>query len=183
MFVGLFSLGILLLSKVATFQDLSHVLFGNILGVSRGDVWAMVAVVVIVLLSVVLFYKELLVTSFDPSHAVAIGLNPNAIRYGLLAAVAVTTVIAVQTVGVVLVLALLITPAAAASLLSRRLSKIMVLSVVFGVVSTVVGFYGSYYLDVASGPAVVLTLTIVFVFAWAFGRVVGRAAVREPTPR
>ncbi len=179
MFVGLFAFGILLLSKVATFQDLSHVLFGNILGVSRTDVWAIVAVVAVVLAAVALFYKELLVTSFDPTHAVAIGLAPGLLRYGLLTMIALTTVVGVQTVGVVLVLALLVTPAAAASLLSRRMSRIMTLSTVFAVVSTLVGFYGSYYLDVASGPAIVLALTVFFVVAWAVGRAAGAHRTRK----
>jgi ABC-type Mn2+/Zn2+ transport system permease subunit len=179
MFVGLFAFGILLLSKVATFQDLSHVLFGNILGVSRTDVWAIVAVVAVVLAAVALFYKELLVTSFDPTHAVAIGLAPGLLRYGLLTMIALTTVVGVQTVGVVLVLALLVTPAAAASLLSRRMSRIMILSTVFAVVSTLVGFYGSYYLDVASGPAIVLALTVFFVVAWAVGRAAGVHRTRK----
>ncbi|MFW5683906.1 MAG: metal ABC transporter permease [Spirochaetota bacterium] len=167
MFAGLFALGILLLSEIATFQDLSHVLFGNILGVTRSDLVAMLVVVFVVVSLVGLFYKELLVTSFDPSHAVAIGLSPELIRYGLLGALALTTVVAVQTVGVVLVLALLVTPAAAASLVSRRLGRIIALSIVFAVVSTLVGFYASYYLDLSSGPAIVLALTLLFVGAWA----------------
>lgn len=166
MFAGLFALGILLLSEVATFQDLSHVLFGNILGVSTADLLAMIVVVSLVVAAVGLFYKELLVTSFDPAHAVAIGLSPESIRYGLLGAVAVTTVVAVQTVGVVLVLALLVTPAAAASVLSRRMSTIMMLSVAFAVFATIVGFYASYYLDLSSGPAIVLALTLIFVLSW-----------------
>lgn len=166
MFAGLFALGILLLSEIATFQDLSHVLFGNILGVSSTDLVGMFIVVIVVITTIALFYKELLVTSFDPAHAVAIGLSPELIRYGLLGALALTTVVAVQTVGVVLVLALLVTPAAAASMVSRRLGRIMGLSIAFALVSTLVGFYASYYLDLASGPAIVLALTFLFVVAW-----------------
>ncbi|MFW5783580.1 MAG: metal ABC transporter permease, partial [Spirochaetota bacterium] len=171
MFAGLFALGILLLSSVASYQDLSHVLFGNILGVGGSDLTAMAVVVAVVIGSVALFSKELLVTSFDPAHAVAIGLSPNAIRYGLLGAVALTTVVAAQTVGVVLVLALLITPAAAASLVSRRMRTIVTLSLAFSVTATVVGFYGSYYLDLPSGPAIVLVLTILFLGSWGVSRV------------
>jgi ABC-type Mn2+/Zn2+ transport system permease subunit len=174
MFAGLFALGILLLSKVAAFQDLSHILFGNILGVNRTDLIIMAVISTAVILLVALFYKELLVTSFDPSHAVAIGLSPELIRYGLLAAIALTTVVAVQTVGVVLVLALLITPAAAASLLSKQLRTIIPLSISFSIASTFVGFYSSYYLDLSSGPAIVLTLSIIFAFSWLFGTVRNR---------
>lgn len=174
MFAGLFAFGILLLSKIATFQDLSHVLFGNILGVSPEDMRAMAIVVAVVLLFVVAFYKELLVTSFDPTHSVAIGLSPQVMRYALLAALALTTVVAVQTVGVVLVLALLVTPAAAASLISRRLRRIMWISIANAVGSTVIGFYASYYLDLASGPSIVMALTIVFIISWLVAQVAGK---------
>jgi ABC-type Mn2+/Zn2+ transport system permease subunit len=175
-FSGLFALGVLLLTRVATFQDLHQVLFGNILGVDSGDLIAMAVVVSVVIGAVVLFYKELLVTTFDASHAVAIGLSPQLVRYGLLGAVALTTVVAVQSVGVVLVLALLVTPGAAASLLSRRLNRIMVLAMLFSVLATVIGFYASYYLDLAAGPAIVLALTGLFLVSWLTARIGRRAA-------
>jgi len=170
MFAGFFALGILLLSKIASYQDLNHVLFGNILGVSRGDLAMMSVVVFLVFGFVVLFYKELLVTSFDPAHSVAIGLSPEVMRYGLLGAIALTTVVGAQTVGVVMIVALLVTPAAAASLLSRRLGRIVALSVAFSVTATVAGFYASYYLDFASGPSIVLALTFIFVISWVVSR-------------
>ena len=133
---------------------------------SRADLITMLIVVAVVLAMVALFFKELLVTSFDPAHSVAIGLSPGLVRYGLLAAMALTTVVAVQTVGVVLVLALLVTPAAAASLVTQRLGRIIALSLLFAVLSTLIGFYASYYVDLSSGPAIVLALTLVFVLAW-----------------
>lgn len=174
MFAGLFALGVLLLSKVATFQDLNHILFGNILGVQQADLIIMTIVACAVFAAVIIFFKELMVTSFDPSHAVAIGLSPDLIRYGLLGALALTTVIAVQTVGVVLVIALLVTPAATASLLCRRMRSIIIVSILLSVISTIVGFYASYYLDVASGPAIVLSLTIFFIIVWTSERIKDR---------
>lgn len=168
-FAGFFALGILLLSRMVSFQDLSHILFGNILGVSVGDLLGMGAVVALVLLGLALGFKELMVTSFDPAHAVAIGLSPELMRYGLLLLLALTTVVAIQTVGVILVLALLVTPGAAASMLSRRMGVIMALSVAFSALSTVVGFYASYYGDVSSGSAIVLSLTLIFILAWTVG--------------
>ena len=168
-FAGFFALGILLLSRMVSFQDLSHILFGNILGVSVGDLLGMGAVVALVLLGLALGFKELMVTSFDPAHAVAIGLSPELMRYGLLLLLALTTVVAIQTVGVILVLALLVTPGAAASMLSRRMGVIMALSVAFSALSTVVGFYASYYGDVSSGSAIVLSLTLIFILAWIGG--------------
>ncbi len=166
MFTGFFALGILLLSKVTTYQDLTHILFGDILGVSRFDLLAMLAVVVVVLLVVALFYKELLVSSFDPGHAVAIGLSPELVRYGLLLVIALTVVAAIQTVGVVLVLALLVTPGAAASLLARRLPVIMALGALFAVIAAFAGLYASYYANVASGASIVLTLTAIFMIVF-----------------
>jgi len=171
MFSGFFALGILLLSRVASYQDLTHILFGDILGVSRGDLWAMLAVVLVVLLLVVGFYKELLTTSFDPSHAVAIGLSPSMVRYGLLLLIALTVVAAIQTVGVVLVLALLVTPAAAASLLVKELPRIMALGVLFALLASLAGLYASFYANVASGAAIVLTLTLFFVVAFLLSAV------------
>ncbi|QEN07862.1 metal ABC transporter permease [Oceanispirochaeta crateris] len=161
-FAGAFALGILLMSKVASFKDLSHILFGNILGVSTFDVILISTVGILVVLGISLFYKELLVTSFDPTHAQAIGLSPQLIHFGLLFLVAATTVLATQTVGVVLVMALLVTPAASASLLVKKLSKIIVLSTCFSMLSILLGFYISYYNDLASGATIVLVLTLFF---------------------
>jgi ABC-type Mn2+/Zn2+ transport system permease subunit len=152
-----------------------------------------------VLAAVTAFYKELLVTSFDPGHSVAIGLSPEMVRYGLLLLLALTVVTAIQTVGVVLVLALLVTPAATASLLARRLTRIMALGALFAVLAAVVGLYASYYANVASGASIVLTLTgffaLTFVFApgrglaWRArgaarrrGRRPGRAHAARPQP-
>jgi ABC-type Mn2+/Zn2+ transport system permease subunit len=120
----------------------------------------------VVLLLVVGFYKELLTTSFDPSHAIAIGLSPSLVRYGLLLLIALTVVAAIQTVGVVLVLALLVTPAAAASLLVKELPRIMALGVVFALLASLAGLYASFYANVASGAAIVLTLSFFFVVAF-----------------
>lgn len=164
-FAGLFALGMLLMSRVASPQDLNHVLFGNILSVGVADLVAMGTVVVVVIAALTAFRKELVTTSFDPTHAVAISLSPALVRYGLLSAVALTTVVAVKTVGIVLVIALLVTPAAAASLLSKRLARVVQLSVLFTIIATLVGFYASYYADWSSGPAVVLVLTGCFVLA------------------
>jgi manganese/iron transport system permease protein len=168
MFSGFFALGILLLSRITSYQDLTHILFGDILGASHVDLWMMVGVVGVVLAAIIAFYKELLITSFDPAHSIAIGLSPQVTRYGLLLLLALTVVTAIQTVGVVLVLALLVTPAAAASMLTRRLPYVMALGALFAVLAAVVGLYASYYANVASGAAIVLALTGIFVLAFLF---------------
>jgi ABC-type Mn2+/Zn2+ transport system permease subunit len=168
MFSGLFALGILLLGWVKSSLDLTHLLFGNILGILPSDLWITAAMTAIVLLLTGLFFKELLVTSFDPGHAAVIGLSPGAVRYGLLMLLALTVVSGIQTVGVVLVAALLVTPAAAASLITRSLPRMMALAAVLSILATLVGLYSSFYLKVASGAAIVLTLTAFFLIAFLF---------------
>lgn len=170
-FAGFFALGILMLNRVATYSDLNHILFGNILGISSSDLIIMSVVVLIVISTTILAFKEIVTASFDPAHASAIGLSPELVRYLILGMLALTTVVALQTVGVVLVLALLVTPGAAASMLSRRLGTIISISVVMAVIATLVGFYASYYADVASGPAIVLALTVMFLLSTAIARI------------
>ncbi len=167
-FSGLFALGILLLSRVQSYRDLTHILFGNILGVTVPDLAIIAGVTVVVLIAVSLSYKELLVTSFDPGHAISIGLSPSAVRYGLLLLLALTVVTAIQAVGVVMVVALLVTPAATANLLTRRLRPIMGLAALFSAVAALIGLYASYYAGVASGATIVLALTGMFVLAFLF---------------
>lgn len=173
-FTGLFALGIIMLSRITSYKDLSHILLGNILGVSVSDVILMAGIMVAVILTVTFFYKELLVTSFDPGHSKVIGLSPEVIRYGLLFLVALTVVAGIQTVGVVLVLALLITPAAVASLLSKRLLVIVFISEAVAVFSSIAGFYASYYLNLASGASIVLVLSAIFAVVYVTQRIIGK---------
>jgi ABC-type Mn2+/Zn2+ transport system permease subunit len=173
-FTGLFALGIILLSRLTSYQDLTHILFGNILGVGRSDVFIMLIIAVIIGIAISLFYKELLATSFDPGHSTAIGLSPEIIRYGLLFLIALTVVAGIQSVGVVLVLALLVTPAAIASLLTKRLVTIIILSEAVAVFSSITGFYASFYLDIASGASIVLVLSILFAVVYVGNRIHAR---------
>ncbi|MBI9097490.1 MAG: metal ABC transporter permease [Spirochaetaceae bacterium] len=170
-FAGAFALGIMLINRVAGFKDLTHILFGNILGISGFDLILIISVAIIVIIIVIVFYKELLVTSFDATHALAIGLSPTLIHFGFLILVASTTVIATQTVGVVMVLALLVTPAATASLLVKQLPRIMALSMGISIVAIIVGFYSSYYFDVPSGATIVIVLTAFFVIAFFYSKI------------
>ena len=121
-----------------------------------------------------LFHKELELTSFDPTHAEVIGLSADRVRYGLLILLALTVVAGIQAVGVVLVAALLITPAAAASLVTNSIPRMMFIASTIAVLSGVAGLYASYYLDIASGPAIVLTCTFLFVVVWAVRAVLRR---------
>ncbi|NJN83144.1 MAG: metal ABC transporter permease [Caldilineaceae bacterium] len=169
-FTGMFALGILLMSTVRSFRDFTHILFGNILGVTPQHIGFIAGVAVIVLLVVALFYKELELSSVDPGYALAIGLPVNGLRYLLLCLLALTVVSAIQAVGVVLTSALLVTPAAAASLLTRRLIPMKAVAVLIAVGSGVAGLYVSYYASVSSGAAIVLVCTLVFVVVWLVRR-------------
>jgi manganese/iron transport system permease protein len=166
-FAGMFALGIALISTVRSYTvDLTHFLFGNVLGVSNGDLQLMVLFGGLIILSVLLFYKEFLVLSFDPTLASTLRLPARFFEYLLLALIAVAIVVSLQIVGVALMVAMLITPAATAFLLTRRLPTMMVLAAIIGSVSGVTGLYLSYYINVASGAAIVLTCTAFFGLAW-----------------
>jgi ABC-type Mn2+/Zn2+ transport system permease subunit len=168
MFTGMFALGILLISTVRSFRDLSHMLFGNILGVTRGDLIFIAIVAALVVIVLIVFHKELELTSFDPTHAEVIGLRADTLRTVLLVLLALAVVAGIQAVGVVLTSALLVTPAATAALLTNRLPRMMVLATVIAVGSGIIGLYASYYFEVSSGAAIVLSCTACFAIAWLF---------------
>ena len=169
LFVGAFAAGILIISRQTNFTpDLFSFVFGNVLGISWTDVWTTTITAAVILLLVVMFYKEILFVAYDPSMAAASGLPVAAAQYGLLALIGVTTVIGLQTVGIVLVVALLITPAATAQLLTRRLPPMMAVGAVVGALSSFIGLYIAYYADVSPSAAIVLTATGFFFLAFLF---------------
>ncbi len=168
-FAASFALGVALLSTAQSYSvDLTHILFGNVLGVSPLDLWITAGLGVVVLLTVMLLYKELLVVSFDPILAATLRLPSNFLEYLLLVLIALTVVVSIQTVGVALTMAMLVTPAATAYLLTRRLWHMMIVGAVIGAVSSVIGLYLSFYVNVASGAAMVLVSTAFFLLAFLF---------------
>lgn len=168
-FAAALSLGVALISTIQTYAvDLTHILFGNVLGVSAADLWFIGGLSMIVLASVRIFYKPLLLISFDPILAATLRWPTEILRNLLLVLLALTIVGSLQTVGVGLVAAMLVTPAATAYLLTRRLPSMMALAAFFGGLSSVIGLYASYYLNIASGAAVVLVATIFFFIAFIF---------------
>ena len=168
-FAACFALGVALLSTVQAYSvDLTHILFGNVLGVSTSDLWLTAGLGLVVLLIVILLYKELLVISFDPILAATLRLPLSALNYLLLILVALTIVVSLQTVGVALMIAMLVTPAATAYLLTRRLWHMMIVGAAIGAASSVAGLYLSFYINVASGAAVVLVCTAFFLVAFFF---------------
>lgn len=166
MFTFMFALGILLMSTARSFRDFTHILFGNVLGVTPGDLNLIGGVAIIVLGTLILLHKEFELTSFDPTHAEVIGLRADRLRYALLILLALTVVTAIQAVGVVLTSAMLITPAATASLLTNRLPRMMLIAVGVAILAGVIGLYASYSYNVASGAAIVLACTSLFGLAW-----------------
>lgn len=173
-FAGMFALGVALISTVRSYSvDLAHFLFGDILGVSSGDLWRIAIFGGIILLTVVTFYKEFLVLSFDPILAATLRLPARLLDNLLIVLIAVAIVVSLQAVGVALMVAMLVTPAATAYLLTRRLPTMMALAAAIAALSGVVGLYLSYYFSLASGAAIVLTCTAVFVVVW-LGQVLRR---------
>lgn len=166
-FTGMFALGILLMSTVRSFRDFTHMLFGNILGVTPNDLLLMGVITAGVLVMLAIFHKELELSSVDPIYARVIGIPVDRLTFLLLILLALCVVTGIQVVGVVLTSALLVTPAAAASLLTHRLEQMMALGALFAVVAGLVGLYASYYFQVSSGAAIVLTCTLIFGVAWA----------------
>lgn len=169
MFAGSFALGIVLISSSKNFtRDLASFLFGNVLGVTTNDIMLSAIAGVIVIALIVIFYRELLITSFDRGAAQAIGLPVLALDLLLLLMISLTIVVSLRAVGNILVIAMLVTPAATARLLTDRLPVMIVLGALIGVVSGIVGLYISYYNDVAAGGTIVLVATALFGLAWLF---------------
>ena len=167
-FAGMFALGIALISTVRDYTaDLAHFLFGDVLGVSAGDLRLIAIFGGLILVVVFLFYKEFLVLSFDPLLAATLRLPVNLVETMLLVLTALAVVVSLQTVGVALMVAMLVTPAATAYLLTRRLPSMMALGALIASLSGVIGLYLSYYISIASGAAIVLTSTFFFLLAWA----------------
>lgn len=169
LFAAALSLGVVLISSIQTYAvDLSHILFGNVLGVSTADLWLTGGLGLVVLLSVIVCYRPFLVISFDPVLAATLRLPAGLLNNLMLVLLALTIVVSLQTVGVGLVAAMLVTPAATAYLLTRRLRNMMLVSAGFGALASLVGLYISYYANVVSGAAVVLTATVFFLLAFLF---------------
>lgn len=161
-FSSFFSLGVALLTGLRSRLDLEELLFGDILSITPADVREIGLITLGILLAVKVFYKELLFFTFDRLGAEAVGLPVGLINFGLMAAITLTIVASIKTVGVILVVALMVSPAAAAYLLTKELHWMMTIGAGFGVFSCIVGMYISYYLNTPSGPAIALTLFTCF---------------------
>ncbi|WP_032403227.1 metal ABC transporter permease [Rhodococcoides fascians] len=165
-FTTLFALGVVLISKFPSQIDLNHILFGNLLGVSQADMVQVFVLGGIALTVMIVKRRDFTLFAFDRTQARAVGINPTVISAVMLTLLALTTVVALQAVGVILVVAMLITPGASAYLLTHSFGRMLVLAPLISVGCALVGIYASFYLDVSSGGSVVLTQGLVFVLAY-----------------
>ena len=167
-FTTLFALGLVLISVVPSHTDLNHIIFGNLLGVSSSELLQVSVLGVITLMVLAAKNRDFTLFAFDPTHAHALGLNPKLLGALLLGLLALTSVVALQAVGVVLVVAMLIIPGATAYLLTDRFQRMLIIAPAISIVCAVVGLYASYYIDTASGGMVVLSQGGVFVLVYLF---------------
>ncbi|WP_225048508.1 metal ABC transporter permease [Lacticaseibacillus kribbianus] len=181
-FSAFYALGFILISMAESATNLHHILFGNILAVSDSDIMTTAIVLALVIVFVVFFYKELFITSFDATFARTYGLPVQVVHYALMLVLTLVTVSSLQTVGIILVVAMLITPAATAFLWTERLHVMLVLAALVGVVSATVGLYLSFTFNWASGPAIVLVAAALFGVSFAVSPKQGllRRKVRVP---
>lgn len=164
-FASFFALGVTLLTILNSSLDLEDLLFGNILSITLGDIREMLAIAIAILLSIKLFYKELLFFTFDRQGAEAIGLPVKGLNLGLMAGITLTIIASMKAVGVILVIALMVGPAATAYLFVKELHWMMILGAIFGAIASTLGLYLSYYLNIPSGPAIALTVFAGFTLA------------------
>lgn len=181
-FTGLFAIGLVLVSVIPSQIDLFHILFGSVLGVGDSDLISVVVIGVVVTAALLLRRRDLVLFAFDPTHAHAIGLSTRRLELLLLGALALTVVVALQAVGVLLVVAMLITPGATAYLLTDRFDRMLVIAVAGSVVACIVGTYASFYLDASTGGSIVAVLTLQFVVAYAVTQLRARAQTAVTAP-
>ncbi|MBF6090423.1 metal ABC transporter permease [Nocardia cyriacigeorgica] len=167
-FTTLFAFGLVLVSVTPSQTDLNHIIFGNLLGVSRSDLLQIAILAAIVFAALVLKRRDFTLYAFDPTHAHAIGMSPRLLGAALLGLLALTSVVALQAVGVILVVAMLIIPGATAYLLTDRFGRMLVIAPTVSATCAVVGLYLSYHLDTASGGMIVVTQGVAFTAVYLF---------------
>jgi manganese/iron transport system permease protein len=184
LFAGTFALGVFMFSTISGYvADLFSFLFGNILAISAGDLIALVVLGTVVLAIIAALWKELLYATFDPLGAAASGIPVGRLEYLLLALVSLAIVVSLQAVGIILVVAMLVTPAATAQLVTTRFGKLMQVAIALGVGSSIAGLYLSFWLDAASGATIVLVQTVVFLVVLILSPRAGLLSRWRPAPQ
>mgnify|MGYP005838592393 CR=1 FL=1 len=167
-FTGLFALGLVLIAKIRSSLDLTHILFGNVLGIPDSELVQTLIISLITLVTLGVLGRDLVLFCFDPIHARSIGINTSRLYYVLLSLLSLTAVAGIQAVGIILVVSMLITPGATAYLLTDRFDHMTAIAIGCGVGSSLLGTYCSYYLDLPTGATIVLTQTLLFITVLVF---------------
>lgn len=169
-FTLFFSVGVVMISLMETTTNLYHILFGDVLTVTREAMYTTLSICMLVLIIVIVFYQQLKLTTFDPIFSKMNGINPKFWHYTVMMLLALITVVSLQTIGIILVVAMLITPASSAYLISKSLHQMMILSAIFGLISAVIGIYISYMMNVPSGACIVIIATIIYMFTFILSK-------------
>lgn len=168
-FTGLFALGLVMFSKVQSELHLNHILFGNVLGIERDDMIQSTVSAAVTLVIILFMRKDLLLFCFDPSHARAIGLSTQVLYYVFLSLLAATIVASMQAVGIILVVAMLVTPGCTARLLTDRFDRMLVIAASSSVLASCLGVYVSFFINGSTGACIVLAQALLFALAFIFG--------------
>ncbi|QIM62616.1 iron ABC transporter permease [Pasteurellaceae bacterium Orientalotternb1] len=176
-FSGMFAFGLVLFAKVETDQHLMHILFGDILGISPDEFWQTLAISAVAFFAILLKRKDLLLYCFDPSHTRTVGLNSKMLHYGLLVILALVIISAMQVVGVILVVAMLITPGITGYILAKRFDRMLLIAVATSLFSAIFGVLLSFHFNVATGPCIVLLQAVCFGISFAISQLKNQAAV------
>lgn len=178
-FSGMFALGIVLFTRIETDLHLTHILFGNMLGVDSSDLWQMGLISAGTLLVVLIKRRDLLLYCFDPGHARTVGLPVRTLHYGLLVLLSLTIVAALKVVGIILAVAMLVAPGAIAHLLSDKFERMLAIATAVAVGSCILGTLISFHIDGATGPCIVLVQAAVFVLVFLFAPKRGILSLRN----
>ncbi|MFZ6065136.1 metal ABC transporter permease [Staphylococcus saprophyticus] len=162
-FTAFLATGVILISLINSTTDLYHILFGNLLAVTQSTFWSTIIVGIIVMVLIIIFYRPLMVSTFDPVFSRMSGLNTTVFHYFVMLLLSLVTVASIQTVGIILVVALLITPASAAFLIAKKLHTMMIISSIISTISAIVGLYISYVYNIPSGVTIVFCAFIIYV--------------------
>lgn len=170
-FSGMFAIGLVMFTKIQTEQHLTHILFGNVLGVSHQELIQSAVISSVIFLIIILKRKDLLLYCFDPSHTRVAGLSPKLLHYGLLTLLALTIVSTMQVVGVILVVAMLIAPGITALTLTKSFDKMLWVAIVSSITSSLLGVILSYYFDASTGACIILLQAAFFILAFGYSKI------------
>ena len=170
-FSGMFAIGLVLFTKIQTSQHLTHILFGNVLGVSRQELIQTTIIALIIFILLGLKRRDFLLYCFDPSHARVAGLSPKLLHYGLLTLLALTIVSTMQVVGVILVVAMLIAPGITALTLTNRFDKMLIIAIISAVTASLLGVLLSYHFDASTGACIILLQALFFLIALVYSKI------------